>query len=143
MHQLVEYILGIALIAGGAQSTTPLVPCVLGALVLLIAASTKSSVAAFRVLPRAMHRVVDPLLCAALVIGALQPWREVDVASQVALIGVAVVYTVVWLQSDYSERPARRRDPQAAGDRSTQVGAAMGRMTGQAIAAARRSRQRR
>ena len=50
MHQIVEYILGGALVASGLQSPTPAVPSVLGGIVMLHAAITMGPVGAFRVL---------------------------------------------------------------------------------------------
>lgn len=161
MHQLVEYILGVLIVASGTQSPTPAVPAALGGLVLVYAASTKSSVAAFRLLPRSLHRVGDPVICAVLVAGAFQPWVEVDIGAVFVLVGVAVVYLFVWWQSDYSEHVSRRdrraataaaaTTPDAghaeqaanATDRSTEVGRMLGRVVGQGVTAARRARRSR
>ena len=155
MHQLVEYILGGGLVAIGTQSLTPIVPSALGAILLVYAACTKSPVAAFRLLSRRVHRFVDPLMIALLVTGAVQPWVEVDAASQVAIGGVAFVYLVVWIQSSYAERVPRSEraasraassGPAATGsapagatgaDRSTEMGRSMGRLVGRGVAAAR------
>ena len=153
MHQIVEYILGVLIVASGTQSPTPAVPAALGGLVLVYAASTKSSVAAFRLLPRSLHRVGDPVLCAVLVGGALQPWVAVDLGAAFVLIGVAVVYLFVWWQSDFHEhvpRRARTTDGPAGTpsdgdgtDRSTEVGRMIGRVVGQGVTAARRARRSR
>lgn len=147
MHQVVEYILGVVVVASGTQSPTPAVPAVLGGVLLVYAASTKSSVAAFRVLPRRIHLVGDPLMVALLVAGAVQPWIEVDIGSQLALVGVAIVHLFVWWQSDYSEYVSRRQRraaaPEPQGDRSTEVGRAVGRVVGQGITAARRAKRSR
>lgn len=172
MHQVVEYILGVLVVASGTQSPTPVVPATLGGLVLVYAASTKSSVAAFRVLPRALHRVGDPIVCAVLVVGAIQPWVDVDVGARFVLIGVSVVYLFVWWQSDYSEHvsrrdrkaaaaarsetPARHAQPAqadqpaaadgagpASTDRSTEVGRMLGRAVGLGVTAARRAKRSR
>lgn len=161
MHQVVEYILGVLIVASGTQSPTPAVPAALGGLVLVYAASTKSSVAAFRLLPRSLHRVGDPVICAVLVAGAFQPWVEVDIGAVFVLVGVAVVYLFVWWQSDFSEHVSRRdrrtaaaddaatvatgHDGHVAGaaDRSTEVGRMLGRVVGQGVTAARRARRSR
>lgn len=158
MHQVVEYILGVLIVASGTQSPTPAVPAALGGLVLVYAASTKSSVAAFRLLPRSLHRVGDPVICAVLVAGAFQPWVEVDIGAVFVLVGVAVVYLFVWWQSDFSEHVSRRDRRAAAaddaanvatghdagaGDRATEVGRMLGRVVGQGVTAARRARRSR
>ena len=59
MHQLAEYVLGAALLGYGARCPTPAVPSILGAIVVLHAASTRGPLAAFRGIPRRLHRVVD------------------------------------------------------------------------------------
>ena len=161
MHQLVEYILGGGLVAIGTQSLTPIVLSALGATLLVYAACTKSPVAAFRLLSRRVHRFVDPLLIALLVFGAVQPWIDVDAASQVAIGGVAFVYLVVWIQSSYAERvprseraaartattattaPGDRGAGSSAPDRSTEMGRSMGRLVGRGVAAARSAATRR
>lgn len=153
MHQLVEYILGVGLVAVGTQSLTPVVPAGLGAMLLVYAACTKSPVAAFRLLSRRAHRVVDPVLIAVLVFGATQPWVGVDATSQLAIGGVAFVYLVVWLQSSYAERQPRRErrgesaasapTPLSPDDRSTAMGRSMGRLVGRGINAARGAATRR
>lgn len=148
MHQIVEYILGICLVASGTQSPTPVVPSVLGGVVLLYAASTRSAVAAFRLLPRRLHRVGDPTLVGVILIGALQPWIEVDLGTRFIIGGVAVVYLVVWWQSSYTERvPRSARVAQSTdGDASTagtatEVGRRLGRVVAGGISAARRARR--
>ena len=108
-----------------------------------------------------MHRFVDPLLIALLVFGAVQPWIDVDAASQVAIGGVAFVYLVVWIQSSYAERvprseraaartattattaPGDRGAGSSAPDRSTEMGRSMGRLVGRGVAAARSAATRR
>jgi hypothetical protein len=155
MHQLVEYILGVGLVAAGVQSTTPAVPAAVGGLLLLYAASTKSSVAAFRLLSRRVHRVGDPLVVVVEAGAAAQPWVEVDLAGRLAIGAVAVVHLFVWWQSAYTERVPRRErratmagrqppsDGTPTGDRSTAVGRSMGRAVAQGIVAARRRGARR
>ena len=48
IHQAAEYLIGIALVAQGLQSPKPLVPCVVGALVILNAAVSIGPLGAFR-----------------------------------------------------------------------------------------------
>lgn len=163
MHQLVEYLLGGGLVASGVQSTTPLVPTVVGGLLLLYAACTKSPVAAFRLLSRRMHRIGDPVVVAIEVLAAVQPWVEVDGSGRAAIGAIAFVHLVVWWQSTYTERVPRaerraaarrivssgtstatvpRRDAATvdapSGDRATDVGRSMGRAVARGIVAARR-----
>ena len=95
MHQLVEYILGGALVASGLQSPYPLVPAVLGGIVMGHAAITRGALAAFRVIDRRLHRVLDPLVIGLQVLGAVQPWSTVDPGTRVIIGGIAAVHFVV------------------------------------------------
>ena len=84
MHQMVEYILGVALIASGLQSPTPIVPGVLGLLIIVNAAITKGPVGAFRVISKKVHRVVDVFVIVLDVrrrvpaVARHRFWRQVD-----------------------------------------------------------------
>ena len=142
MHQLAEYILALALVGVGIQSPTPAMACVMGGLLLVYAASTKSAVAAFRLIPRRVHKVADPLMAAAIVLGALQPWVTVEDSTKVLMIAVAAVYLFVWWQSRYDEKvkapPAER-----SGDRATDLGRSAGRLVGGGVKAVRRARAQR
>ncbi|MFZ9629229.1 MAG: hypothetical protein ACO3C1_07735 [Ilumatobacteraceae bacterium] len=155
MHQLVEYILGGGLVAAGVQSPEPVVPAAVGGLLLLYAACTKSSIAAFRLLSRRVHRVGDPVVVLVEAAAAAQPWVAVDVAGRAAIGAVAFVHLVVWWQSTYTERVPRQQRRAAArtaagavapstapgepaGDRATDVGRSLGRAVARGIVAARR-----
>lgn len=110
MHQLVEYILGGALVASGLQSPDPLVPAVVGGVVLLFAASTKGAMSAFRLLDRRLHRWLDPVLVLVQIAAALQPWVSVDNATRAIMVAIAVVHAVVWLGSSFTEKPKRAKN---------------------------------
>ena len=153
MHQLVEYILGGALVASGMQSPTPIAPAVVGGLLLLYAASTRGALSAFRLIDRRWHRLLDPLFVALEAVAAVQPWIETEPGARFVLGGIAVVHAVVWWGSTYTERAPRvdRRaaaqaavqaalDPEARPDRSTELGRSAGRMVGSGVKAVRRAR---
>lgn len=153
MHQLVEYILGGALVATGMQSPDPLVPSVLGGVILLYAACTKGAVSAFRVIHRRVHRWFDPVLIGVELAAAVQPWVEVRNDTRVVMVGIAVVHAVVWWGSSFHEnvRPtpdekvAARQQAAAAstGDRSTELGKKAGRAVGTGVNMVRRARAKR
>lgn len=130
-HQLVEYILGLGAIAAGAQSATPLLPCLGGALLLLNAASTEGALGAFRLVPRRMHRVLDFILVGVLLAMAIFGGRRVDANGRVVLAGVAFVLAYITWQTDYSKKA--KKVPGAPSQRSEQVGRTAGRMTGNAV----------
>jgi hypothetical protein len=138
MHQIVEYILGLALIASGLQSPTPIVPGVLGGLIILNAAITKGPVGAFRVLSRKVHRVLDVGLITLTFVAAFQPWLETDSGVRLIVIFIGVVYAV-WWQSNFAER-AKGPKVSAEGGRSTEVGRIAGRLVGNGVNAVRRPR---
>lgn len=154
MHQLVEYILGGALVASGLQSPQPLVPSVLGGIVLLHAAVTRGALAAFRLIDRKLHRVLDPLVIGLEIVGALQPWISVDNGSRFIIGGIAAVHVVVWLGSSFTEKakkpkasgsPAAGRAAAAApaGDRSAELGRSAGRLVGNGVQAVRKAKAKR
>jgi len=130
-HQLVEYLLGLGAIAAGAQSETPLLPCLGGALLLLNAGSTEGALGAFRLVPRRVHRLVDIVLVGVLLAMAIFGGRRVDANGRVVLVGVAFVLAYITWQTDYSKKAKH-----AAGrpsERSEQLGRTAGRMTGNAV----------
>ena len=130
-HQLVEYILGIAAIAAGAQSTEPLFPCLGGALLLLNASSTEGLLGAFRLVPRKLHRFFDDLLVVALRAMAIFGGKRIDSNGRVVLIGVAIFLAFITWRTDYSTRAERRRVPPS--QRSEQAGRTAGRVAGNAV----------
>lgn len=143
-HQLVEYILGAALVAIGLQSPTPIVPAVLGGVILLYTAATRGALAAWGWLDRRLHRVVDPLLIVVQIAGAAQPWVSVDNATRIVIVAIAVVHLVVWLGSSFAEAP--RRQSAAGGppvDRSTEFGRSAGRLAARGVRAVRTAQAKR
>jgi hypothetical protein len=141
MHQLVEYVLGAVLVASGLQSPTPAVPAVVGGVVMLHAALTSGPLAAFRVVGRQVHRVVDVGVIALELVAAVQPWIAVEGGTRVIVGGIAAVHAFVWWQSSYATKPPRSAaraavDPDA--DRSTEIGRTAGRAVGQGVNAVKR-----
>jgi hypothetical protein len=151
MHQLVEYILGVALVGGGLQSPEPLVPSVLGGIVILYAACTRGSLSAFRLLDRRWHRVLDPVIVGLQLVGAAQPWISVDNGTRIVIAAIAAVHLIVWLGTSYTEKskpsksssPRSGPGPMADADLSTRVGRSAGRMVGGGVKAYRRARAKR
>ncbi len=166
MHHLVEYILGIGLVAVGTQSPTPEVPALLGAFVLIYAACTKSAIGAFRILSRRAHKVTDPIVVAIQIGVAAQPWVEVDPGTRMVIVAVAIVHLFVWWQSSYDEKvkPSRTASTSArspasstasspaseaassagasSGDRATEIGRTAGRLVGGGVKAFRGARDK-
>lgn len=146
MHQLVEYILGGALVAIGVQSPSPLVPSILGAAVMFYTGATKGALSAFRVLDRRIHRWMDGVVIAVIVAAALQPWVSIDNGTRLIMGGVAAVYAVVWLGSSFEERLGRIARAKAAAsglDRSTEFGKKAGRFVGNGVNMAKAAKAKR
>jgi len=145
MHQLVEYILGGALVASGMQSVTPLVPAVLGGLIMLNAALTKGALGAFRAYDRRLHRTLDIGIIMLSLVAVGQPWIEVDAGTRIVILAVTTVQIVVFFGSSYAERQ-RKATPAAGsgagagstGDRSTDLGRSAGRIAGSGVNAVRK-----
>ena len=116
MHQLVEYILGVALLASGMQSPQPIVPSLLGGIIIMHAAITRGSLAAFRVIDRRLHRVLDPFIIGLQFFAAVQPWVSVDNGTRAIIAAIAVVHAVVWVGSSYTEK---QKVPKVAAEGAT------------------------
>jgi len=166
MHQLVEYLFGGLLIAQGLQSPTPVVPSVLGGLVMLNAACTKGPLAAFRLLQWPVHRIIDMVMISVIVLLAIQPWLDIESGARVVMVAVAAMLAFVWRGTDFTERTKRtsgRRttaatpaatgtapgtgtggptEPRRPGGLSATIGRTAGRAVGDGINAAKRYKQR-
>jgi hypothetical protein len=139
MHQLVEYILGGAMIASGLQSPTPLVPSLLGGLIMLHAAITVGPAGAFRVISRRVHRVIDVGVIAVEVLSVVQPWLELEAGTRIIVIGIAFVHLFVWWQTNFTVR-IKPPPVSTEGGRSTEIGRIAGRLVGNGVNAVRRPR---
>lgn len=144
MHQIVEYVLGGALVAQGLQSPDPVAPSIAGLLVLANAASVRGgALSAFRVISRSTHRVLDLVVIAAVVVLAVQPVVDVDAGARVVMIGIAVALAFVWWQSSFVEKVKRSAATSVAeaapDDRSVQLGRRAGRLVGDGINVAKRT----
>ena len=139
MHQLVEYILGGMLVAMGLQSRTPIVPAVVGGVIMVHTAITKGALAAFKGIDRKVHAAIDPAIIVASIFAGLQPWVSCDNATRLAVVGVAVVHLVVFLGSSFAHRQPRQA---ASGDLSTNIGRMAGRAAGSGVNSVRRLRSK-
>jgi hypothetical protein len=136
MHQLVEYVIGLALIAQGMQDPDPLVPTAAGVLVLVNAAAVRGPMGAFRFIGRRVHRWLDVVVGALIAVGALQPWAEVEVTGRALMLVMLLPLGFLWFYTDWEEGPGRRqrRIEQATGA-GDHVGRTAGRLAGSAYVA--------
>lgn len=158
MHQLVEYILGGALVASGLQSPYPVMPAVLGGAIMLHAAFTRGALAAFNVIDRRIHRFIDPFIILLVIFSAIRPWAEVDEGTRVVILGIAAVHFVVWISSSFADKPKKQKKqkrvptagatpagpaaPADPNDRSVVVGQKAGRMAASGVLFARRTKDK-
>jgi hypothetical protein len=142
MHQIAEYLLGGVLVAQGLQSPTPVMPAVAGALIMLNAAIVRGPLAAFRVVGRGTHRVLDVVVIVAVLVGGLQPVVHVEAGTRMVMIAIAAVMAFIWWQTSFVERAQRRAAISADQGRSTEVGRLAGRAVGDGVNLVRRLRKR-
>ncbi|MFM8856077.1 MAG: hypothetical protein ACKOI2_02490 [Actinomycetota bacterium] len=137
LHQIAEYIIGVALIGSGLQSPSSAVPAVIGGLVLLNAAMVDGPFGAFRVIGRKAHRIFDFVLLAVGVVGAVLP--GLDLGTRIVLVGCLIVFATVVLNTNYApkqDRATRAASTQAAAtqagasDRPDEIGRTAGRVAG-------------
>ena len=114
MHQIAEYIIAAVFIAQGLQSRTPAIPSLLGALVLINAACAKAPAAAFRLVDRKLHRVLDLFVIGAIIVMAAQPVISLDNKTRLIMSVLAFVLAFVWLGSDFSPVVPREQTRTAA-----------------------------
>lgn len=144
IHQAVEYIIGLALITQGMQDPEPLVPTLAGALVLVNAAAVRGPLGAFKLIGRRVHRWIDVVVAAVLLVGALQPWADVEVTGRAIMLVMLLPLGFLWFYTDWEERPGRRqrREAQASG-RGDDLGRSAGRLAGSAYVAGKRAIKKR
>lgn len=146
MHQVVEYLVGIALISASVQMPNPTVPALLGLLIILNAAVAKGSAGAFRLVGHRLHRTLDVVVMVTLVAFAVQPWISIDNTSRLLIGGIAFILWFVWFHTDFTERGSRaeRREAKRAARAergptdSAEVGRQAGRLVGGVALSAKR-----
>lgn len=107
MHQLVEYLIGLALVSVAVQQPQPAVPALLAVVVIVNAAVATGAAGAFRLVGPRLHRRLDLVVVALLVAGAVQPWFSLDNLGRIVLGATAFVLLFVWFHTDFRERTPR------------------------------------
>lgn len=108
MHQIVEYIIGASFISTAIVSSTPVIPIVLGALVLVNAAVAIGPAGAFRLVHRQVHRLFDVGLMVVILFAAIQPVYELQGTTRALIIALGLVMAFVWWNSDFATREQRK-----------------------------------
>jgi hypothetical protein len=141
LHQAAEYLVALVLIASGLQSPDPLWPAVAGGIVLINTAFSGPPLGAFGVVARPLHRRLDLVVIAVLAVLAALPMLNIDTASRLTLLLVAVVLAVVWWGTNFATAVERRRRTatSAAGRVDTEsIGRTAGRLYAKASDAMRK-----
>jgi len=119
MHQGAEYLVGIVFVAQGLQSPTPVVPSVVGGLILVNTACAKGPLSAFRVFGKSTHRILDVFVIGAVIVAAVQPWVAVESTTRLIMGFFAFALAFIWIQSDFS--PSARELRRAGAPRGEPV----------------------
>ena len=151
MHQIVEYLIGLVLIAASFQAPKPMVPAVMGMLIMLNAAIAKGPASAFPLVGRTVHRWLDVVVMLLLVVALFQPAFDVDSTGRLLLGAMTFVMFFIWLNSDFSEKTERKQDKhqqkterreRLARPSSEEIGKKAGRAVGGGVNAAKRFRKK-
>ena len=143
MHQIVEYLVGLVLIGAAFQAPEPAVPAVMGAIVMGNSAIAKGPASAFPMVGRRVHRWLDVVVMALLVVAAFQPVLDVDGTGRLLLCSIAFVLFFIWMNSDFSEKATRKQTKtklreNLARPESEEIGRKAGRAVATRVKAARR-----
>jgi hypothetical protein len=140
VHQLSEYLIGLALIAQGLQDPEPLVPAVVGALIMVNAAAVRGPLGAFKFMGRGVHRWLDVAVMTVVLVGAVQPWVEISAIGRLTMLVVLAPMGFLWFYTDWAERRTRKqRRLDRSGVSGEQVGRTAGRVAGVGYKAARQA----
>jgi hypothetical protein len=138
MHQIVEYVLGIALIMTAVQQPEPAIPAMMGLLVLVNTAVAIGPAGAFRLVPRRLHKQLDLVVIGLLFFMAVQPFWSIDSTGRMIMAAIGVVMLFIWFHSDFTapaDRKAEKAARKAAGAPVTSetVGKSAGRVVGEGV----------
>ena len=135
VHQLVEYLIGIMLISLAFQSQEPVVPAVMGVLILLNSAVAEGGAGAFRLVSRKLHKKLDVVMMVLLLVAAFQPWFAVENLTRAVLAALAFVLWFIWFHTDFTTRAERKAKKERA--TSEEIGRTAGRAIGNSVNSAR------
>lgn len=144
VHQLVEYVVGLALIVQGMQDAEPVLPTLAGVLIMVNAAAVRGPLGAFKLIGRRLHRWLDLPVAAAIVVAAVQPWVAIEFTGRAILLIVLLPLGFLWYYTDWEERAGRKaRRRSQAGDTGADFGGRAGRLAGNAWVAGKRAVKKR
>jgi hypothetical protein len=141
VHQLMEYALGLALLLQAPHADLPVVLLAAGAGVIILGATARGPLAAWRGVDRRMHRRLDLAVAAVAIVVAVVFWSRLGLTSGGTLIVVALFLLLLASSVDVRERPPRtwpgRGSMPSLPKDSEQVGRAAGRVVVKGVQAYR------
>jgi hypothetical protein len=142
IHQLAEYLIGVALVAQGLQEKDPLVPAVAGIVILCNVAIVRGPLGAFKWVGRGAHRWLDLVVMIGILGAAIQPWFAVPGGGRLIMLVILVPLGFLWFYTDWADRAGRKqRRFDRAGGKSDVVGRSAGRIAGNAYNAIKKKSQ--
>jgi hypothetical protein len=127
LHQAAEYLIGAVFVAQGLQSPDPLIPSVLGGLVMVNTACAKGTLSAFRLFGKKTHRLLDAIVIAVILVFTVQPVISIDASTRLIMGVLALVLGFIWKQSDFTDSTREIRTRERAEARAAGVPAAPAR----------------
>ena len=109
IHQVVEYLLGVLLLSQAIQSEHPTVPVLLGVGVILLAATADGPLAAFHVVPRPLHRVLDVVAIVAIAVATIVFRDDLGTVGVVFAAAVVVAMAGLVVRTSYAPKRAKPR----------------------------------
>ena len=144
LHQAAEYLIGIAVVATAIQDPKPVVPSIVGVLVILNAAIVRGPLGAFKWFGRRVHRWIDLFLMIVILFVVFQPFADVPITGRGVMLLALVPYAFLWFYTDWAERPARKeRRAAVAGETGEKIGRSAGRLAGSGYLAAKQAIKKR
>ena len=105
LHQLVEYIIGIGTLFLAGQSSQPVWPAAIGAVILINAAFSDGAMSAYRVIPRQVHKIIDWVVIVGAILASVL--ADHDAQARVSLLGIGLILAVIALGTNYVGKGAR------------------------------------
>ena len=104
LHQIAEYVIAATLLVSAWYSPEPAVQATLGALILINAAFADGAAGAFPHVDRRIHKWIDIVIMAMLLIAAIQGWFGVGTTGRIALPLMSAFMLVLWINTNFDDR---------------------------------------
>jgi uncharacterized membrane protein len=134
IHQAAEYLIGMALVAQAIQDPDPVVPALVGMLVILNAAVVRGPLGAFKWFGRSVHKWIDLGLMIVIALVAIQPFAEVTATGRGMMLVILVPFVFLWFYTDWAA---------TAGPTGEKIGRTAGRLAGNSYVAAKQAIKKR